>query len=202
VRAGVAFRSMITSAQRDAVALCGAKKRNGKLCRAFAGQGTKHPGEGTCKFHGGNTPTHDRAAVKRQARAKMVQLGAPIENITAIDAILSELWAACGHVSYLRGQIADMSQGDLATPYGIMIVSLYDGERDRKVAIAALAVKAGVDEAAIRVAEVQVSLLGNALSKAADTAGLSAPMRKRLGNALREELQGVEARPMALNVAA
>jgi hypothetical protein len=132
----------------------------------------------------------------------MVALGAPIENLSAIDAILGELWAATGHTAWLRQQIADMSQDDLGTPYAITILSLYDSERDRKVAIASLAVKAGVDEAAIRVAEAQVQILGQAISRACDTAGLSAPMRKRVGEALREELQGIDARPLALNVAA
>jgi hypothetical protein len=193
-----------TPEQRDQHPLCGAKRKSGGTCRKYAGEGTQHFGSGKCKFHGGNSPNHNKRAIRLDAKRKMVTqtLGAPIENITAIDAILSELWAATGHTAWLRQQIADMGEDELATPYGIVILGMYDSERDRRVAIASLAIKAGVDEAAIRIAEVQVSLLGNALSKACDTAGVSASMRLRIGEALREELQGIDARPLALNTAA
>jgi hypothetical protein len=187
---------MITAEQRDRVPLCGAKRRNGELCRAFAGQGTAHRGTGRCKFHGGNTPTHDKRALRLEATRRMVQLGAPVEDITAIDALLSELYASAGHVSFLRQELSNMSNEQLAAPAGQALVALYGVERDRKVRIARLAIESGVDEAAIRVAEVQVAILGECLMKAADTAGLSAPMRKRLGEALRTELAEAATRPV------
>jgi hypothetical protein len=189
---------MITPEQRDHQPLCGAKKKNGDACRAFAGQGTRHPGTGRCKFHGGNTPSHDKRAVKQDLKRRMVTLGEPIKDITAVGALLSELYASTGHVAWLRQQIADMSTDDLGTVEGVAIVHLYDGERDRKTRIAKLCTEAGVDEAAVRVAEAQVSILGQALSRACDTAGVSAPMRKRIGAALREELASVQAHPQAL----
>jgi hypothetical protein len=129
----------------------------------------------------------------------MVTMGQPIENVTALDALLQEMWASTGHVAWLRSQIADMSKDDLGTPEGIAIVRLYDGERDRKSRIARLAIESGVDAAAIRVAEAQMTILGTALSRACDTAGVSAPMRKRIGTALREELAAAEAAPQALS---
>jgi len=189
---------MITPEQRDQNAMCGARRKNGELCRAFAGQGTKHPGIGKCKFHGGSTGSHERAAIKRELQKKMVMLGEPVENVTALQALLQELWASTGHVGWLRQQLADMSKDELGSPYGQAITSLYNSERDRKTRIARLAIESGVDEAAIRVAETQVTLLGQALAKAADTAGLSAPMRKRLGAALREELAATQAQPRSL----
>lgn len=193
---------MITSEQRDQVPLCGAKKRNGELCRAFAGQGTSHSGSGRCKFHGGATPNHDKRAVTMDLKRRMVTMGEPIEDITAVSALLSELYASTGHVAWLRQQIADMSEDTLATIEGQAIVRLYDGERDRKARIAKLCSEAGVDEAAVRVAETQVTILGNALSRACDTAGLSAEMRRRVGAALREELAAAHAAPQRALVAA
>ncbi|HEX4483526.1 MAG TPA: hypothetical protein VH081_07030 [Solirubrobacteraceae bacterium] len=184
---------MITPEQRDQVAMCGAKKKNGDLCRAFAGQGTKHPGSGRCKFHGGSVPNHDKRAVTLAAKQRMITLGEPVQDVSAIGALLSELYASVGHVAWLRGQIADMSTDDLGTVEGQVIVRLYDTERDRKTHIAEMCMKAGVEEAQVRVMEAQVGLLGAALSKAADTAGLSKPMRQRLGQALREELAAVQA---------
>ncbi|HEX4186642.1 MAG TPA: hypothetical protein VHY83_01975 [Solirubrobacteraceae bacterium] len=188
---------MITPEQRDRVPLCGAKKKNGELCRAFAGQGTNHPGVGRCSFHLGRSQTHSKHAVTLEAKRRMVTLGEPVEDITAIGALLSELYASAGHVAWLRGAIADSTPEYLGTIEGQAIVRLYDSERDRKTRIAKMCTEAGVDEATVRVAEIQVTLMGEALAKAADTAGLSEPMRRRLGTALRLELEGVQYRGAA-----
>lgn len=188
---------MITPEQRDQVPLCGAKKKNGESCRAFAGQGTDHKGSGRCSFHLGRTPNHDKRAVTMDLKRRMVTLGEPIEDVTALGALLSELYASTGHVAWLRQEIAGMSEDELAQIEGQAIVRLYDGERDRKTRIAKLCTEAGVDEAAVRVAETQVTILGSALARACETAGLSAPMRQRLGAALRHELAQAQAAPQA-----
>jgi hypothetical protein len=125
-------------------------------------------------------------------------MGRPDQDVTALGALLSELYASSGHVAWLRQQIADMTPDDLGTVEGQAIINLYNGERDRKANIAKLAISAGVDEAAIRVAEAQVTILGEALSRAADEAGLSAPMRQRLGAALRNALSEAQAKRPAL----
>ena len=184
-----------TPEQRDRHAMCGASKRNGETCRAYAGQGTNHPGTGACKFHGGATPNHDKRAVKQELTRRMVTLGEPVEDVTAVGALLSELYASTGHVAWLRHEIAGMSQQDLGTVEGLAIVGLYNTERDRKTRIAKLCTEAGVDEAAVRVAETQVTILGNALIRACDSAGLSPEVRLRLGAALRDELATAETKP-------
>jgi hypothetical protein len=186
---------MITPEQRDQVPLCGARKKNGELCRAFAGQGTNHSGSGRCKYHGGSTPNHDKRAVTLEAKRRMVTLGEPDEDVTALGALLSELYASSGHVAWLRAQIANMTPDDLGTIEGQAIIRLYDGERDRRTKIAKMCTEAGVDEAAIRVAEHQVTILGQALARACDSAGVSAPMRQRIGAALRDELAQAQAKP-------
>ncbi len=191
-----------TSEQRDQQLLCGAKKKNGELCRSFAGQGTPHPGTGCCKFHGGSTPNHGKRAVALEMKRKMVTLGQPDEDVTALGALLSELYASSGHVAWLRAQIANMAPDELGTIEGQAIMRLYDGERDRKTKIAKLCTEAGVDAAAVRVAEAQVSMLGQALARACDAAGVSTPLRQRIGAALREELATVQAKPQPLCLAA
>jgi hypothetical protein len=193
---------MITPEQRDQVPLCGARKKNKELCRAFAGQGTNHSGSGRCKYHGGATPNHDKRAVTQEMKRRMVTLGEPDDDITAIGALLSELYASTGHVAWLREQIADMSPEHLGTIEGQAIINLYGAERDRKTKIAKMATEAGVDEAAVRVAEVQVSILGQALSRACDAAGVSAPLRQRIGAALRDELAAAQAKPQPLRLTA
>jgi hypothetical protein len=184
-----------TPEHRSTLALCGAKKRNGDACRAFAGQGTEHPGTGRCKFHGGCTPSHDKRAIALNLKRQMVMLGEPVEGVTAIDALLSELYASTGHVAWLRQQISAMSEADLAMPEGVAIVHLYDGERDRKARYAKLCLEAGVDEANIRVKEHEVTILGSALARAADVAGLSPAVKRRLGSALRDELAQAQPQP-------
>jgi methylphosphotriester-DNA--protein-cysteine methyltransferase len=183
----------MTRDERSNQALCGARRKNGELCRLFAGQGTSHKGQGRCKLHGGCTPTQEKHVVKMEMQQRMVTYGAPDENVTALDALLSELYASSGHVAWLRRQIADMSQSQIATIEGQALIRLYDGERDRKARIARLAIESGVDEAKVIVMEQQCLLLGEALSRACDTAGLSAPMRRRVGVALRTELAAVGA---------
>jgi hypothetical protein len=194
--------AMITPEQRDQVPLCGARKKNRELCRAFAGQGTNHPGTGRCKYHGGSTPNHGKRAITQEMKRRMVTMGEPDEDITAIGALLSELYASTGHVAWLRQQIADMSPEHLGTVEGQAIISLYSSERDRKTKIAKMATEAGVDEAQVRVAETQVSILGQALARACDAAGVSAPLRQRIGAALRDELAAAQAKPQPQLVAA
>ena len=36
--------------------ICGAKTRSGTPCMQKSGWGTRHPGEGCCKLHGGSSP--------------------------------------------------------------------------------------------------------------------------------------------------
>lgn len=132
----------------------------------------------------------------------MVTMGEPIEDVTALGALLSELYASTGHTSWLREQIAGMSPEHLGTVEGQAIISLYNSERDRKTKIAKMCTEAGVDEAAVRVAEAQVSILGQALSRACETAGVSAPLRQRIGAALRDELAEAQAKPQPLRLVA
>src|SRR5262245_48883446 len=68
-----------TPEQRSAQPLCGALKRDGTTCRAFAGQGTDHIGLGACKWHGGSTIQHRQKALKEIARRNMAQYGREME---------------------------------------------------------------------------------------------------------------------------
>src|SRR3954452_755487 len=122
-----------TREQRDRRPLCGARKKNGQRCRAFAGQGTDHPGTGTCKFHGGSTRTHRQHAVIQESQRRMVKLGLPIE-VHPTQALLSMLHFAAGHVAWLREEIAALD--DLSSGEGAALVTLYAEERDRVAKVA------------------------------------------------------------------
>jgi hypothetical protein len=91
--------------RRDRYAPCGAKKRQGEgHCQRPAGWGTKHPGTGRCKLHGGSTPGQVAKAFEDEARAAVVTYGRPIET-TGVDALLDELRWTFGHVVWLRGMV-------------------------------------------------------------------------------------------------
>jgi hypothetical protein len=190
-----------TPEQRSKQPLCGAKKKNGEPCRLFAGQGTEHKGYGRCKKHGGSTPNHNKHAVALELKHKMIMLGEPVEDVTAVEALLQELYASTGHVAWLRQEISSMDDDDLGTPTGQALISLYNNERDRKVRIAKLATEAGLDEAQVRIAEAQVLLLAGALKRAADAVNMPVAMQRKLGAKLREELSAVEPQTRRVAVA-
>jgi hypothetical protein len=138
------------------MALCGAKKKNGETCRAFAGQGTDHLGVGNCKFHLGNTKNHQVNAVVQETQRRMVKLGMPIE-VHPHEALLHMLYLASGHVAWLREEIA--ATDDLGTFEARVMVELYGEERDRVAKIAKAALDAGVAERQVRMAEEYGDLL-------------------------------------------
>jgi hypothetical protein len=117
-----------TSEQRDHLStpLCGAKKRNGETCRAFAGQGTDHKGVGRCKNHGGSTRTHKSNAIVVEAKRRMVKLGEPVPGIEPHEALLAVLRATAGHVAWLHREVAGLE--DLASQESRVVVTLYDNE--------------------------------------------------------------------------
>src|SRR4051794_28451570 len=95
----------LTSEERSTFPLCAAKKKNGEPCRAFAGQGTDHPGIGRCKFHLGNTKLHKQHAVVVEAQRKMVQFGEPY-GLEPVEALIWMVQLSAGHVRYLSEELA------------------------------------------------------------------------------------------------
>ena len=180
-----------TPEQRDKQHLCGAKKKNGEKCRAFAGQGTDHPGIGTCKFHGGSTRTHKQHAVIQEAQRRMVKLGAPVE-MRPTEALLAMLHLASGHVAWLRGEISRLD--DLSSSEGLAFVALYGEERDRVAKVAKACLDAGVAERQVRLVEQYGSALASVLGAVfADPAlHLRSEQRAALPEVLRRHLVAIE----------
>lgn len=176
-----------TSEQRSTLQLCGVKKKNGELCRAFAGQGTDHPGVGRCKFHLGNSRTHNANAVVQEAQRRMIKLGIPIE-VHPHEALLSMLYLASGHVAWLREEIG--ATDDLGTFEARVLVQLYGEERDRVAKVAKAALDAGVAERQVRMAEQYGDALYHLLRGIFDDGELSltAAQREQLPTVLRRHL--------------
>jgi hypothetical protein len=139
-----------TREQRDRHALCGAKRKNGEACRKFAGEGTSHPGVGRCKYHLGNTKDHQTHAVKVEAQRRAIQFGQPLD-IEPVDALLAVLHLSCGHMAWLRNELA--GHEDKTTFEASVLMRMWDDERDRVARISKAALDAGVQERSIQLAE-------------------------------------------------
>jgi hypothetical protein len=184
-----------TSVQRDHHSLCGAKKKNGELCRAFAGQGTDHFGVGRCKFHLGNTKTHNQNAVVKEAQRRAVKLGMPIE-IAPHEALLMVLYIASGAVAWLREEVAALD--DMSSFESRVLIELYGQERDRVAKIAKAALDTGVDARSIVSAEQWGSTVSAVLRRVFDDPALelSETQRAVLPEVVRRAIQAVERRPV------
>lgn len=179
--------------------LCGAQRPNqpaGITCTQRAGHGTKHPGYGTCSRHGGNTPSHVKAAEEEQARELCGTLGRPIQT-TAADALMREIYETAGNVEFYRGLVQALpthpepdvyvkddeggrghwERGDpgvygrtyhqSGVPTGEakphVLVNLYNEERKHLARITVDALKIGIAEQLVHIAEAQATQIAAAL---------------------------------------
>jgi hypothetical protein len=154
---------------------CGANTKRGAVCNQPAGWGTPY-GHGRCKLHGGATPTHLRAAQRREAERAVGLFGLPRE-VEAHQALLEEVHRAAGHVAWLGEVVGGLDKNQVVHgitrtvqhPDGTRTVEsraavnpwvkLYQDERDRLVRVAKAAMDAGVEERRVRLAEQQAQRL-------------------------------------------
>jgi hypothetical protein len=155
-----------TKEQRDKMALCGAKKKNGETCRAYAGQGTSHPGIGQCKFHFGNARNNRVAAVKQEAQRRAVEFGQPIE-ISPAEALLSTVYLSAGHLAFVRDELGAIGNGRKLTDEQKfekdVLLRQYNDERDRLARTSKLALDAGVAERIVQLAERHGEVIANVM---------------------------------------
>lgn len=153
-------------------------KQTGKRCGAWA-----IPGGTVCKWHGGNTPNAKKAAAQRlqedQARADAARFAARTD-IHPADALLELVQYQAGIVDYWRGRVEDVNDADLewgvtrektggddagttseAAPH--IAYRLLTEAQDKLAAYAAAALKAGVDERRVRLAEQQGALVAQVI---------------------------------------
>ena len=179
------------------VELCGANRQGKKPCGLRAGFGTDHVGVGRCKLHGGATPTHQRAAQREIARRECVSLGIPVE-VDPGEALIRALWEASGNVEFYRAKVASMGIDLLATEHGPAGASkevpspwvlLYNEERAMLRVIAVAAIKAGVEERRVRMAEADARELFAAVAGALEAAGLDTLQANMFRRELAERLR-------------
>jgi hypothetical protein len=187
--------------------LCGAHRANqepGVTCTQPAGWGTNHVGIGRCKRHGGSTHTHERAAVVEIARRECDRLGIPIE-IDPGEALIRAVWEAEGNLAFYRAQVQSLDDVT-TTEYGPQgshkevthpLVALYhDAERWRaQVDLAAL--KAGVEERRLRLAQSDSRALFSSVIAAIEAAKLTTDQAEVFRRALADSLRGLEPASLA-----
>jgi hypothetical protein len=175
---------------------CGARKRNGDSCAAPAMRGQKR-----CARHGGKSPQAKRAAerrlqeheAQRELENTIVTLGLP-QDIDPGKALLDEIARTYGAVKWLEGKVRELEPEELVwgrTQHEIGIgpegpidkvtdkaefnswYKLYAEERDRLARVSALALKAGIEERRVRLAESQGDLVAQAIRSILDALNLT-----------------------------
>lgn len=166
--------------------ICGAKKRDGDPCGAPPPRGGKR-----CVRHGGKAPAAMKAAAARVAEQEaketmekaIVTLGLP-QDIDPAKALLDEIARAHGIVLWLQEKVRELEPdeliwGKVETQQGIgpqgpvdttteraefhAWYQLYMAERKHLVAVSAAALKAGVEERRVKLAEAQGDIIAKAI---------------------------------------
>jgi hypothetical protein len=166
------------------------------------------PGE-TCNSHGGAAPQVARARARREQEAEAARqvatLGLAVD-ITPTDALLQEVQWTAGHVHWLRSKVQELDEQELV--WGMTAESekdsdkngretsskmsakpsiwydLYAKERAHLVVVCTAALKAGVEERRVRLAEQQGDLVAAVIGRILD-AMLVALVAAGLGDTLR-----------------
>jgi hypothetical protein len=183
-----------TVEQREQHALCGAKKKNGEPCRNWAGLGTQHLGVGSCKFHFGNAPNHQKHAVKVEAQRRLLAIGEPIP-VNPIQALLWTVNLSAGHLEFIRGELAHYDEASGFDKE--VMLRVYNDERDRLARTAKLAVDAGVAEKSIRLAETYGGLLARLIQGILTDLALTKAQQARTPEVVRQHLALLDQAPPA-----
>lgn len=181
---------------RDGRLICGAKNKKGEPC----GLGPV-PGATRCGRHGGKAPQVQKKAAERLAEEKAKNfmtnavrtLGLPID-VDPGKALLDEIHWTAGHVAWLREKVQELESEDLVWgrekhedgvgPQGIVDVTtekagpsvwyeLYMKERDHLAKVCALALRAGIEERKVKLAESQGALVADVIRRILDALGLT-----------------------------
>lgn len=185
---------------------CGGKKRQGEgTCTQAAGWGTDHPGTGRCKLHGGSTKNHNAHAIEEQARGLVETYGRKVET-TAVEALLDEVQWTAGHVAWLRDRVreieaieSDPGSGEHPLVWGktrrktggedwgeteeaapSIWLRLYRQERTHLVKVCSEAIRAGIEERRVRLAEQQGALVAQVIRAILTDLDLSAEQQARI----------------------
>ena len=161
----------------EAHAICGAKTRSGEPCRQRPMLGQRR-----CRMHGGSSPVALRAAERRIASAeaaRQVEVWGGRVDVNPAEALLELVQGKAAEVAYWNHRVAGLDEAERAgllvaeTTFGegpqgpvdtvtrkasphVFVVLLHKAQ-DQLANYSAAALRAGVDEALVRLATVQAS---------------------------------------------
>lgn len=192
---------------------CSAKRRNGEGCGAWAVKGAT-----VCRMHGGSSPQARQAAARRvqeEKAAKAAQrLAQPIETDPS-QALLDLVSSAAGEVAYWRARVDEIQDRDekrltsgltkitegkdrggvttLRTVETIAAIEyrMWVDAQERLARFAAAALRAGVQERQIKLAEDQGALVAQVIRRILDRLDLSQWQAEMVGSIVPEELRAL-----------
>lgn len=162
--------------------LCGARTRDGSPCDKSAGWGTGHVGHGRCRLHGGSSPNAEVAGQVWLAHREALVMGIPLD-VHPHEALLECIRIAAGEVSYASERIAELEESEAVghvtsrttrplklekgaedmdtmvdelrvdAPQLHVWIVVRQKAMDRLVTYSATALKAGIEERMVRLAE-------------------------------------------------
>ena len=177
-------------------ARCPARNLNGRMCDKPAGQGTRHPGYGTCIWHkGGQRHVEEAWAMAQEIAAE--------HNVTPHEALLDLVRTATGRAAWVDNVLAAQMRehveagGDPLKPPPSLTKWLAQSRDERKLAAATAkqAVDAGVMVALERRLDLEGELVATALSAALDVLDLDHEQRVKALGAAQQHLLGASALP-------
>lgn len=170
--------------------------KGGQRCTGWAMQGQK-----VCGFHGGQAPRAKAAAKRRlieqKARRLVDTYGVKVQT-TATEALLDEVQWTAGHVAWLRERVQEIESsalgddgenplvwgktrrktggedwGETEEAAPNIFLKLYQAERAHLVRVCGEAIKAGIEERRVRLAEQQGALVAQAIRAILNDLGLT-----------------------------
>lgn len=196
---------------------CRGTSRSGEPCKL-----PPIKGGAVCRMHGGKAPQVQAAAARRVAEAEaaremeraMVTLGSRVGDVDPARALLDEIAWTHAHVQWLRVKVQELSPKDLAwgvtqTDNGIgpqgpvdMTVekaapnvwySMYLTEREHLVKVSAAALRAGIEERRIKIAEDQGNMVAAVLQRILAALNLSPEQWAEVPTIVPRELRALAA---------
>ncbi|MFC1418590.1 hypothetical protein [Streptacidiphilus cavernicola] len=178
-------------------------------------------GQALCGIHGGKNPRNRAAAERRLQEARVAKLaqtyGLKIET-TATDALLDEVQWTAGHVAWLRERVQEIeeysSNSDSENPlvWGVtrrkeggedrgtteeagpnVWIKLYQQERQHLVRVCSEAIRAGIEERRVKLAEAQGALVVKAINAILNDLDLSAEQAAKISDVVPRHLRALSA---------
>lgn len=192
---------------------CTAKaKSTGVQCARYAIEGAS-----TCRVHGSGSRKAKAAAARRVEEAKAAReaekavttLGLS-RDVSPSEALLEEVRWTAGHVDWLRDRVREVERDELvwgktkvkdgfgpmgpsaettegATPS--VWYDLYEKERKHLVVVCAAALRAGVEERRVRLAEAQGAQVAEVIRAILDDLGLTLEQQQKVGTVVPARLR-------------